>query len=128
LRQPVAPSSNPPAQGTAAAGPLEDAEFKRVAAQYIDARDQLVALLEQRRNQIAPETLAVVEENLKGISSAVGQIQLALSKEPQSHQLERMLYTAYRSEVDLLRQAVQLTDDPAASNPADDSKGNGNEA
>ncbi len=110
-----------------APGLPDDAEFKRVAAQYIEARNQLATLLAQRRNDIAPETLAVVEENLSVIASAVSEIEMALAKEPQSRELERMLYAVYRSEVDLLQQAIQLADGSAASNEADGQKGDSNE-
>jgi hypothetical protein len=106
----------------------EFAEFKRVADQYLDARKQLVNVLETRRDDIPPETLKVVEENLTVIASAVSDIEVALAKNPRSPKLERMLYTAYRNEVDLLQQAVQLADESAASNDADDSKGDGNAA
>ncbi len=106
----------------------DDVEFKRVAQQYVDARNELIALLEERRADIAPETLAVVEENLTVIASAVSEIEVALAKEPQSIKLERMLYAVYRSEVDLLQQAVQLTEESAASNQADEAKGDGDEA
>lgn len=115
---------------TAAADPSslpDDAEFKRVAAQYVEARKELVDLLEERRGNIAPETLAVVEENLTVIASAVSEIEVALAKEPQSRKLKRMLYTAYRSEVDLLQHAVQLADESAASNQADETKGDGDD-
>lgn len=103
-------------------------EFKRIASQYLDARKQLVDVLEARRDDIPPETLAVVEENLTVIASAVSDIEVALAKNPRSPKLERMLYTAYRNEVGLLQQAVQLADESAASNDADDSKGDGNAA
>lgn len=124
-QQPVTPQANPPA---VASVPEGDEELKRVAAQYVAARDQLAALLAQRRGDIAPETLAVVEENLTVISTAVSQIQTALAAQPDSPKLERMLYAAYRSEVDLLRQAVELTDDSQASRAADGTKGDGNAA
>lgn len=87
-----------------------DAELQRVTAQYLEARAQLVALLEERKSDIAPETYAVVEENLSVIAAAVGEIEVALAAEPESPKLERLLYAAYQSEVDLLQQAVKLAD------------------
>jgi hypothetical protein len=99
--------------------PVPDAELQRVTAQYLDARAQLVALLEERKTDIAPETFAVVEENLSVIASAVSEIELALAAEPESPKLERMLFAAYQSEVDLLQQAVKLADNatPGADEP-----------
>lgn len=92
------------------AAPAPDAELQRVTSQYLEARAQLVALLEERKEDIAPETYAVVEENLSVIAAAVGEIEVALAAEPESPKLERMLYAAYQSEVDLLQQAVKLAD------------------
>jgi hypothetical protein len=111
----------------AGAAPESDPELERVTAQYLAARDELMAALAERKDKIAPETYAVVEENLTVIASAVSEIETALAIEPESEKLERMLYAAYRSEVNLLRQAVQLSEGPAASNGADDSKGDGDE-
>jgi anti-sigma-K factor RskA len=112
----VAPPEN---GGNLAAVLPDDPEFQRVAAQYTQARDELFHLLELRKGDIAPETYAVVEDNLAVIASAVTEIETALAAQPQSEKLERMLYAAYRSEVNLLQQAVQLTGMPEASNPAE---------
>jgi hypothetical protein len=100
-----------------------DPEFERVAGQYLAAREELLALLEERKADIAPETFAVVEENLSVIAAAVTEIETALAEQPENENVERMLYAAYRSEVNLLRQAVQLSDAPAASNEGDEEKG-----
>lgn len=109
--------TNPPAtqtpRVTVAEKPESDAELQRVTAQYLDARKELVALLEERKAEIAPETFAVVEENLTVIAAAVTEIETALAAEPESPKLERLLYAAYRSEVDLLQQAVKLADGKA---------------
>ncbi len=104
--------------------PEADAELQRVTAQYLDARKELVALLEERKAEIAPATFAVVEENLSVIAAAVTEIETALAAEPQSPKLERLLYAAYRSEVDLLQQAVKLADSKAdAGDTVDQNKG-----
>jgi hypothetical protein len=100
-----------------------DPEFARVTEQYVAARDELLTLLEQRKDDIAPETYAVIKDNLSVISSAVSEIEVAIAAEPESVKLERMLHAAYRSEVDLLRQAVQLSDGPAASNQPEATQG-----
>lgn len=85
------------------------AEINRIEAQYATARDELRVILDERGDRLAPETLAVVEENLAIIEDAVTGINLALANDPGSEKLEHMLHVAYRSEVNLLQQAVQLT-------------------
>lgn len=120
---------NPPRPGVEPPEPVADSplaaepEFQRVTAQYLAARDELMALLEERKTEIAPETYAVVEENLALIASAVSDIELALAAEPESEKLERMLYAAYRSEVKLLQQAIQLSDGEPASNNTEATRG-----
>lgn len=122
LGTPYLMQSPPPVSPTTATGPVAaptDPEFERVAAQYLAARDELLALLKERKDEIAPETYTVVEDNLAVIASAVTEIETALAAQPQSEKLERLLYAAYRSEVNLLQQAVQLTGMPEASNPVE---------
>ncbi len=120
---------NPPQPGVDPLDPVADGalasdpEVQRVTAQYLAARDELMALLEARKAEIAPDTYAVVEENLAVIASAVSDIEVALASEPESEKLERMLYAAYRSEVKLLQQAVQLSDGEPASNDSEATQG-----
>lgn len=120
---------SPPQRGVEPPAPQDDAvlaadpEFQRVAGQYLAARDELMALLDERKSDIAPETYAVVAENLSVIASAVSEIEVALAAQPESVKLEQMLYAAYRSEVNLLRQAVQLSDGDVASNHTETTEG-----
>ena len=118
----VDPPVEQPGPGLAA-----DPEFVRVSTQYLAARDELMSLLQDRKADIAPETYAVVEDNLSVIASAVAEIEVALAAEPESVKLEQMLYAAYRSEVNLLRQAVQLSDADPASNPTEATQGGGDD-
>jgi CheY-like chemotaxis protein len=50
----------------------------------------------------------VVEENLKIIDRAVGEVQAALARDPGNRELPALLMTAYRQEIDLLQRVVQL--------------------
>lgn len=105
-------SLDQPAPPTTAARP--DPEIRRVATQYLEARQELLDVLKERRGAMAPETRAVVEDNLAIIASAVEEIETALAQDEDNRELERMLHAAYQSEVHLLRRAVELTE------PADD--------
>ena len=98
------------------AGPIVaiDPELNRIEQEYAALKEELLVALRARQESMdegALETLAIVEENLAIIENAVSTINFALTEDPDSSELERMLHAAYRSEVNLLRQAVQLTDE-----------------
>ncbi|MEO5902997.1 MAG: hypothetical protein ABIQ55_03190, partial [Gemmatimonadaceae bacterium] len=65
--------------------------------------DQLQSVLVERRAQLDPETLKVVEDNLKLINTAVQRARSALLRDPASGFLTRQLDNALRKKVDLLR-------------------------
>jgi hypothetical protein len=60
------------------------------------------ALLEANRANLPPETIAVLDENLRSIDRAIAEIHLALESNPDHHALSFMLAEAYRSEAELL--------------------------
>ena len=62
----------------------------------------LVAILEANRAQLPPETVAVLDENLRSIDRAIAEIHLALESNPNHHALSFLLAEAYRSEAELL--------------------------
>jgi hypothetical protein len=83
-------------------------DFAQAQSAFEGARSQLLAALEARKGSLSPQTLAVVEENLKIIDRAVGEMQAALARDPGNRELPALLVTAYRQEIDLLRRVVQL--------------------
>ena len=83
-------------------------ELAQAQATYAAARRQLLAALEARKASLSPQTLAVVEENLKIIDTAVGEMQTALARDPGNRELPTLLVTAYRQEIDLLQRVTQL--------------------
>ncbi len=89
-----------PPHVAAPAGPGED---------YRDAKEALLAVLEERRGDIPQETLDTVTENLAIIETAVAEIELALADDPDNPALERLLAAAYHGELELLQRAVRAT-------------------
>ena len=84
------------------------AELAASEAQYLEAKRALEAGLAARRDGLAPETLAVLDENLAIIDGAVAEMRLALEEDPANHRLRRMLFAAYEQEMTLLGDAVRL--------------------
>jgi hypothetical protein len=69
---------------------------------------QLQNTLRQRRSQLDPETVRVVEDNLKLIDLAVEQAKAALRKDPASGFLNEQLDGALHKKVELLRTVALL--------------------
>lgn len=63
----------------------------------------LLASLERRRQQLPPESLAAIEENMRILDEAIGQIRSALEDDPLDRRLSVMLAARYQREVELLR-------------------------
>ncbi|MCC6488143.1 MAG: hypothetical protein IT364_11650 [Candidatus Hydrogenedentes bacterium] len=84
------------------------ADLIALDAEYAQARTVLTQALDESRDRLSPETVAVVDENLAIIAEAVGEIRGALEKDPGNLQLIRSLVAAYDQEVDLLKRATQL--------------------
>jgi hypothetical protein len=69
---------------------------------------RLHAIVEQRRAQLDPVTVSVIERNLKVIDDAIAQCKLALAKDPASRFLVESLNDALETKVKLLRTAALL--------------------
>jgi anti-sigma factor RsiW len=102
----VAQSAERP-PGTAGVTPAS-LDLAQAQAAFDGARTQLLAALRARKGSLSPQTLNVVEENLKIIDRAVGEMQAALARDPGNRELPALLVTAYRQEIDLLQRVVQL--------------------
>jgi hypothetical protein len=76
---------------------------------YQAAANALLAALQERRDELEPETLASVESNLAVIDAALAEVHEALAKDPASPELSRMLVSTHRKRVDVLRKMVKLS-------------------
>lgn len=83
-------------------------ELTQAQATYDAARKQLLAALAARKASLSPQTVAIVERNLKVINEAVAEMQTALARDPGNRELPALLMTAYQQEIDLLQRAIQL--------------------
>jgi hypothetical protein len=69
---------------------------------------RLRTIVNQRRSQLDPVTISVIERNLKVIDDAIAQCRLALAKDPASRFLMESLNSALETKVELLRTATML--------------------
>ena len=89
-----------------------EASFVRdmdVENQYAAAISDMVAALEANRNELPPETVQLIEENLRVIDEAIRHSLAALESAPQSLPLQQALVTSYERKLDFLRQAAAIT-------------------
>ena len=70
--------------------------------------EQLQTMLKQRRDQLDPSTIKVVEDNLALIDAAVQQARAALMRDPASGFLTERLDNALQKKIELLRTVAQM--------------------
>ncbi|MDB4907881.1 MAG: hypothetical protein JWO05_2665 [Gemmatimonadetes bacterium] len=83
---------------------------KHAAAEAVYDREirTLRRIIETRRNQIDPVTLAIIEKNLSVIDTAIAECKLALARDPASRFLVETLNSSLNNKVELLRSAAML--------------------
>jgi len=71
--------------------------------------EELQLALSLQRERLAPETVAVLEQNLAIIDRAIGEARAALEADPANQELSFLLMNVYQSKVELLQSAVQIS-------------------
>ena len=90
-----------PAAVAAAAGDAREAS-------YLRATSALAQELAMRRDQLAPETVAVLDRNLAIIDRAIAESRAALAADPANDDLAELLWASYQRKVSFLEQAARL--------------------
>lgn len=104
-----------PSPGTSQRAPLHPVSVERnpglaaMESDYQAAAGALMEALEQRKDELEPETLARIQRNLAVIDEALAEVHRALEKDPNRPELERMLVSTHRKRVDVLRGMVKLS-------------------
>lgn len=79
-----------------------------LAADYDREIGRLQLLLNQRRNQLDPTTVAIIEKNLLVIDTAIAECKRAIARDPASEFLIESLNQSLRTKVELMRTAALL--------------------
>lgn len=87
----------------------EGARLATLEAGYLRAKEGLWLGVLARRSQMAPETYAEVERNLLIIDQAIRDVRQALAQDPGNSELELLLLTQHRLEIDLLRRLTRTS-------------------
>lgn len=64
--------------------------------------------LDERRDSLAPSTIATVERSLRVADSAIAEAREALARDPANTALARLFASNYERKIDLLRRATEL--------------------
>jgi anti-sigma factor RsiW len=75
---------------------------------YGDEIRRLRGIVDQRRTELDPKTIAVIEHSLAVIDEAIAQSRAALARDPRSRFLNEQLTSALNKKVELLRTAAML--------------------
>jgi hypothetical protein len=108
---PATTLAGPPAaaQATAPMGrPEIQLAIATLTADYDREIARLRTLVEQRRNQLDPATVAVIEKNLMVIDTAITQSKQAIARDPASRFLIESLNQSLQAKVELMRTAAVL--------------------
>ena len=75
---------------------------------YARSIDALWRTLDERRDSLAPSTVATVERSLRIADSAIAEARSALEHDPANRVLAELLVSNYERKIDLLRRATEL--------------------
>ena len=81
---------------------------RQLTSDYNREIARLRVLIEQRRNQLDPVTVAIIERNLAVIDTAIVQCRTAIAKDPASRFLLESLNQSLQTKMELMRTAALL--------------------
>ena len=84
-------------------------DYRLAEVQYQKATATLLAELDRVRDQLPPESLAAVEENLRIIDQAIAEVHAALDLEPGSGKDGHLLAALHKKKLDTLWRATRLS-------------------
>jgi hypothetical protein len=89
---------------------MPGADLTQVATDYEDAIRELSITLRERRSELDPVTIRLVEENLLVIDQAIRESRAALAADPANQVLEQLVVAGYEQKLELLRRAARSTE------------------
>jgi hypothetical protein len=104
----VAPAA--PASASTAAKPEHRLPTRLASAEqgYLRSAEALRRTLDERRDSLAPSTVATVERSLRIADSAIAEARAALERDPSNAVLAALFTSNYERKIDVLRRATEL--------------------
>ncbi len=84
-------------------------EWRATEAEYLRASLELAESLEALKDELAPETVELIERNLQIIDGAIRESRAALSMDPNNRELMEALSANYEKKLQVLRQVSRLS-------------------
>ena len=84
------------------------ARLVSVEAGYLRSAEALRRTLDERRDSLAPSTVATVERSLRIADSAIAEARAALERDPSNAVLAALFTSNYERKIDVLRRATEL--------------------
>ena len=75
---------------------------------YLRSAESLRRTLDERRDSLAPSTVATVERSLRIADSAIAEARAALERDPSNAVLAALFTSNYERKIDVLRRATEL--------------------
>jgi hypothetical protein len=75
---------------------------------YLRSAEALRRTLDERRDSLAPSTVATVERSLRIADSAIAEARVALERDPSNAVLAALFTSNYERKIDVLRRATEL--------------------
>lgn len=108
VRAPVAPADGIIEPGLTEFETVAWEGFLEAERSYQSVTDDLLASLEAQRDELAPETIEIVESNLRLIDEAIAEARAALERDPANRRLVGKLTDMYRTRVNFLEGMSRL--------------------
>ncbi len=107
VRAPLAPGEAPPVPADDFLTVAWDG-FQAAERSYREITDELLLALDEHRSELSPETVRVVEENLRLIDEAISSARAALERDPANVGLLNQLTNMYRKRVTFLMEISRI--------------------
>ena len=105
----LVPAGVRPSQVAAGGGQASDVRAAGFDADQVESEiKDLRAALESGRDKLAPETVAVLEENLRIIDKALGDARLALQQDPANRELQDYFAGSVTKKLDMVKRAAEM--------------------
>jgi hypothetical protein len=104
----TAPATTAPAAGRATSAPQLPAQLVSTEQNYVRSVETLRRKLDERRDSLAPSTVATVERSLRIADSAIAEARAALERDPSNAMLAALFASNYERKIDVLRRAAEL--------------------
>ncbi|MEP7000012.1 MAG: hypothetical protein ABI969_06020 [bacterium] len=103
-------SASTPASAPGPDAPVAELPARLASAEhgYAQSVEALQRTLDERRDSLAPSTVATVERSLRIADSAIAEARTALAHDPANRALVALFASNYERKIDLLRRATEL--------------------